>query len=106
MVGKSGIILFKEKQIRIIIALIDKSQEWHLANLAQAANATYVHTSKFITACESLGIVGVERHGKIKNIYLTEKGNEIAKSITNIMEKISVKKEEALENQNLVPKPA
>ncbi len=102
-----GTILFKDKQIRIILALADKNKEWHLADLAAAAQATYVHTSKFITRCEELGIVRFDKHGKTKSLYLTEKGGEIAQNISSIMDKISVKKVEAAPPApNNVAKPA
>src|SRR5208282_4345097 len=94
MANNKGTILFKDKQIRIILALSDHTKEWHLTTLAQAASATYVHTSKFVTRCESLGIISVQRHGKIKSLFLTEKGNEIAKNISSIIEKISIPKVE------------
>lgn len=105
--NSSGTILFKDKQIRIILALADKSKEWHLVDLAAAAQATYVHTSKFISRCQELGIVRFDKHGKKKNLYLTDKGVEIAQSISSIMDRINVKKvEDAPLAPNNVAKPA
>lgn len=87
-------LLFKEKQTKILLALSDKSQEWHLENLAKAADSTYVHASRFISRCEAMGIVVTEKHGRIKSLQLTEKGAEIAKNISSIMEKLNAKQEQ------------
>ena len=95
MAENQGILLFKEKQIKILTALMDKSQAWYLTTLAREANATYVHTSKFVTRCEKLGLISVVKHGKIKTLTLTDKGTEIASGIARIIEKMAVKLEEA-----------
>ncbi|MDE1761707.1 MAG: winged helix-turn-helix transcriptional regulator [Candidatus Micrarchaeota archaeon] len=89
-----GALLLKEKQARIILALTDKGQEWYLTSLAQAAKATYVHTSRFVARCEALGLIQVVKHGKIKTLSLTEKGSEVAKGIASIMERTVAKVEE------------
>jgi predicted transcriptional regulator len=86
--------LLKEKQAKMMIALADKSQKWNLSSLAIAAGVTYVHTSKFISACEKLGIVTSEKHGRIKNISITPKGLIISNLIVEIMAKIASKNQE------------
>ena len=94
MAKNEGTLLFKDKQIGIILALSDKGQEWNITSLARAANATYVHTSKFVARCEGLGLIQVVKHGKIKALSLTEKGSEIAGNISRIVEKLAIKPEE------------
>jgi predicted transcriptional regulator len=76
-------ILFKGKQLLIILALKDSSQNWYTSTLAKAAGATYVHTCNFINECIKLGIVTSEKHGKIKEIKLTEKGTKLADMLSN-----------------------
>jgi predicted transcriptional regulator len=71
-------ILFKDKQLRMLLILKDSSQSWHLSSLAQHASSTYVHACNFVNACESLGIASSEKHGKIKTVKLTEKGYKLA----------------------------
>lgn len=94
MSGNLGALLFKEKQIKVLLAMLDKAQEWNTTGLARAAGATYVHTSKFVTRCEKIGLVAVVKHGKIKALTLTPKGNEIAEGISKVVEKMTVKPEE------------
>ncbi len=84
-----GMLLFKEKQLRLLSLLTRPNKEWHLSDLAKEANVTYVHTSKFIKKCEEYGIVASEKHGRVKRLYLTEKGNKIAKDIASVSERIS-----------------
>lgn len=76
-------ILFKDKHIRILLALRDTTQSWYIASLAKASNTTYVHVCNFLNSCEDLGITGSEKHGKIKLIKLTEKGAKLAETIAN-----------------------
>ncbi|MGI0134440.1 MAG: hypothetical protein ACREBW_05735 [Candidatus Micrarchaeaceae archaeon] len=78
MAAINGNILFKNKQLRILLALRDGSQSWYISSLAKAADTTYVHACNFITACEQLGIMESERHGKIKQVRLTPKGVRVA----------------------------
>ena len=82
-----GPLFFKEKQVRIITALMVE-KEWHMADLAKETNVTYIHTSNFLNKCERLGIISSEKHGRIKRVFLTEKGLEIAKGISSIAHKL------------------
>ncbi|MCL4364844.1 MAG: MarR family transcriptional regulator [Candidatus Marsarchaeota archaeon] len=85
-----GTLLLKDKQAKILSILAGSEKEWHIADLAKAAEVTYVHTSKFIGKCEEAGIVGSERHGRVKRLFLTEKGKDVAKSVSNILDKIRI----------------
>lgn len=82
-----GMLLFKEKQIKLLTALIDE-KEWHMSDLAKATGVTYIHTSNFVSRCERMGIMASEKHGRIKRIFLTEKGMGIAKAINAITQKL------------------
>lgn len=75
-------ILFKDKQARIILLLKNNQQPWYLSTLSKACDTTYVHTSNFIKTCESLGITTNEKHGKIKEIKLTERGMQLAELLS------------------------
>ncbi len=77
-------IVLKDKQAKIFLSLKNTQQPWHISNLATSCGATYVHTHNFIKLCESLGLTTIEKHGKLKEIKLTEKGMQMAEMITNI----------------------
>ncbi len=85
----SGPILIKEKQVKILLLLKNNPQAWHIGTLAVASGTTYVHTHNFLKSCAALGIASIEKHGKIKEIKLTEKGNQLADSLTLIYASIS-----------------
>ena len=89
MEEKEGMLLFKDKQAKLILNLTNDGKEWYLSNLAKDSEVTYIHTSRFVSRCEKLGIIGSERHGKIKRVFLTEKGKAIAQSIQGILNKIN-----------------
>ncbi len=80
-----GMLLLRDKQARILLALVDESREWYLTELAKTADVTYIHTSRFVGRCESSGIMESEKHGKTKRVFLTEKGKRIAQGIRGIM---------------------
>lgn len=94
---KEGMLIFKDKQARLILKLADGKREWYLSELAKSAEVTYIHTTRFITRCEALGLVESEKHGKIKRVFLTEKGRGVAQDIQSILNKM---------NQNPAPPPA
>ncbi|MCL5428126.1 MAG: MarR family winged helix-turn-helix transcriptional regulator [Candidatus Marsarchaeota archaeon] len=83
MEGLDGLI-FKEKQSRILMLMGDSRREWHLSDLAKESGSTYVHASRFVTRCESAGLIGSEMHGKVKRVFLTEKGARIVAKIAEI----------------------
>lgn len=83
MPGNGSSIIFKSKQLRIILALRDVNQSWFISTLAKASDTTYVHACNFITTCERMGIMTSERHGKVKQVKLTEKGLKIAELLAN-----------------------
>ncbi len=94
-----GTLLLKDKQAKILSTLASSDKEWHIADLAKASEVTYVHTSKFISKCEEAGIIGSERHGRVKRLFLTEKGKDVAKSVSNILDKIRPSEPEEPEQQ-------
>lgn len=79
-----GGILLREKQARMLIALKDQSQNWYISSVAKAADTTYVSACNFLIRCEKLGIITAEKHGKIKNVKLTEKGLQVVEHLNGI----------------------
>ncbi len=78
-----GDMLFKKKQLLILLALKDSTQGWYISTLAKAAGATYVHACNFIKECEKMGITTSEKHGKLKMVKLTDKGLKIANMLND-----------------------
>ncbi len=100
MAKESGMLLLKDKQARIILTLAGSEKEWHLSRIAKETGVTYIHTSRFVSKCEKKGIIGSELHGKLKKIFLTEKGKKIALDLKSIITKMnSVEETGQPENQ-------
>ncbi len=100
MADAIGMLFFKDKQLRLLLALANGTKEWYLGDLAKAADVTYVHTSRFVSKCQESGIVGMEKHGKAKRIFLTDKGKDVAASLQGVIAKIN-----QAAPQPQVPKP-
>ncbi len=83
-----GMLLLKEKQVRILSALMNKDREWHLTDLARETAVTYVHISKFVKKCEESGLIESERHGRVKKLVLTDRGEDITREALSMMEKL------------------
>lgn len=95
-----GTLLLKDKQVRILSALMNRDREWHLTDLARETGVTYVHISKFIKRCEESGLIDSDRRGRVKILVLTELGQDIARSAIGMLEKInSVEKPQAQHQQ-------
>ncbi len=105
MTDNIGTLLFKEKQLRLLLALSNTAKEWYLTDLAKAADVTYIHTSRFISRCESAGLVTTEVHGRMKRLFLTAKGKEIAESIMDVVNRIN-QKENTAQQEKQAQQPA
>ncbi len=81
--------LLKEKQAKVLLLLRDQSQGWYISSLAKSSGTTYVHTCNFLLACERLGLVTSEKHGRSKSIRLTEKGAALAESLSAVYTAVS-----------------
>ncbi len=85
----AGTIILKEKQAKILLSLKNTQQPWRIGSLSVACGTTYVHTHNFIKMCTESGLTSIEKHGKIKEIKLTEKGAQVAEMISGIYAIIS-----------------
>lgn len=92
-------IILKQKQIKILIALKDTSQNWYMSTLAKASSTTYVHTCNFLATCETLGITSSEKHGKLKLIKLTERGSKIVELIIGINSLVNSQEQQKVTEQ-------
>lgn len=77
-------IFFRRKPALMLIALKRLSRAKYGSLLAKEVDCTYSHAVKILQNLERLGLVSVEKKGRIKLIVLTKKGTEIAENIENI----------------------
>ncbi len=77
-------IFFRRKPALMLIALKKLSRAKYGSLLAKEVDCTYSHAVKILQNLERLGLVSVEKKGRIKLIVLTKRGTEIAENIENI----------------------
>ena len=84
--GNEELIILKEKQIKIILLLLKQEKNNYISDIAKLTGVSYVHVSRFLSACEDKKLISYEKHGRIKSIFLTDKGKEVANHIEKILE--------------------
>jgi predicted transcriptional regulator len=82
-------IVFRDKQLKILLLLRDKSKDWYISTLAKSSGTTYVHACNFILQCEDRGLTTSERHGKIKVVKLTDRGVQLSEMLHSANELIN-----------------
>jgi len=79
-----GRLILKEKQARLILFMRSSQQPCTTTKLSKECNITYVHATNFINECTKLGLVSIEKHGKLKMLKLTDKGAQLADLVMKI----------------------
>ena len=77
-------IFFRRKPALMLIALRRIARARYGSILAKEVDCTYSHAVKILQNLERLGLVSVEKKGRIKLIVLTKRGTEIADNIENV----------------------
>jgi predicted transcriptional regulator len=79
-------VFFRKKPALILVALRRNNKNRYGSILAKEVDCTYSHAVKILQEMEKAKLVLFEKHGRIKNIQLTEQGNKIAEYIEKIKE--------------------
>jgi len=82
-------IFFRRKPALMLVALRKHSKARYGSILAKEVDCTYSHAVKILQTLEKLGLVVFEKHGRIKLIKLTKRGEEISNNIENIRKSIN-----------------
>ena len=82
-------IFFRRKPALMMIALRKLARVRYGSVLAKEVDCTYSHAVKILQTLETLGLVTFEKKGRIKLIKLTNKGMEVADSISNIRQSVN-----------------
>jgi predicted transcriptional regulator len=85
---KEGIekFLFQEKPVKAILALKKANKPLYAAVISKEIDSTYAHTLNVISTLKELKLVNFQENGRIKQVFLTEVGLEIAKTIEDLSE--------------------
>ena len=82
-------IFFRRKPALMLVALKKHSKARYGSILAKEVDCTYSHAVKILQTLEKLSLVDFEKHGRIKLIKLTKKGEDIADNIEDIKKLIA-----------------
>ena len=77
-------IFFRRKPAMMLVSLKRNTRMRYGSILAKEIDCTYSHAVKILQTLEELGLVILEKKGRIKVIQLTKKGKEVADAIDNI----------------------
>ena len=77
-------VFFRPKPAMILVSLRKDLRNRYGSILAKEVDCTYSHTVKILQEMEKASLVTFEKHGRIKIIKLTDKGQKIAESIEKI----------------------
>ncbi|MEK6932922.1 MAG: hypothetical protein AABW56_03970 [Nanoarchaeota archaeon] len=79
-------VFFRKKPALILVALRKNTKSRYGSILAKEVDCTYSHVVKILQEMESAKLVAFEKHGRIKDIKLTDQGNKVAEHIEKIKE--------------------
>ena len=90
MEGVDPVDLFlREKPVKALVALADKSRVWYARMLAKETDTTYAHIVKILDAFAELGLVVFEKEGRVKIVRLTEQGEELAHEFGAVLRRLA-----------------
>jgi DNA-binding MarR family transcriptional regulator len=77
-------IFFREKPAMMLVTLLNKTTDIYASSLAKIVDCTYSHVVKILQEMNKAGLVNFEKHGRLKVLTLTKKGEDVAKNIDNV----------------------
>ena len=81
-------VFFRRKPAMILVALRSNLKNRYGSVLAKEVDCTYSHAVKILQEMEKAKLVDFQKHGRIKTISLTDKGNKVAEHIEKIKERL------------------
>lgn len=73
------------KPAKILIALNDPNTDSYASAISKKTDCTYSHTVRIIQKLENFGLVESEMKGRKKQLELTDKGQRLAKALSEVM---------------------
>ncbi len=78
--------IFQEKPVKTILALKKADKPLYAAIISKEIDSTYAHTLKVLSVLKELKLVSFHEEGRIKQVFLTEIGLEVANLIMSLSE--------------------
>jgi len=84
-------VFLNEKPVKALIQ-IQAMSEAYSSVIGNEIETTYAHTVKIVGRLEDLGLIHTRRHGRKKFLDTTEKGDEVADALKNLLDKFNGRK--------------
>lgn len=84
----------RTKPVMALVSLADKSRVWYASMLAKEIDCTYSHLVKLLDRMAREGLVSFKREGRVKQVFLTEAGEELAHDFETVVRRLDKKKGE------------
>ncbi len=81
--------ILKKKPVAIVLSLKDTSQSWYPSKLAKVSSASYVYVVNSLARLQEAGWVRFEERGRLKLVFLTERGLQAAAALDELVRKTS-----------------
>jgi len=81
-------IFLHSKPVQMLISLKNERSKY-TTQVSKEVDCTYSHTVKILNMFKKLGLVSFSKKGRIKNVKLTEEGEEIAHEFEGISKKLA-----------------
>jgi len=78
-------LFVREKPVRLLIEINNPRTDNYASELSKSVDCTYSHAVRVIQRFEENSLVDTEEKGRKKNIELTDKGEEIAKKLSKVL---------------------
>ena len=82
-------VFLRKKPARLLMSLKTFRGKRYVSIFAKETDCTYSHVVKLLNTFKKLGLVTFKKEGRVKYIDLTEKGQEIAEAVENVLRKFS-----------------
>ena len=79
--------LLHEKPAMMLV-LLRRKEKNYATSLAKSTDCTYSHTMKILDVFEKNGLIKSEKKGRVRYIYLTEKGEKVAELLDELISEL------------------
>lgn len=74
------------KPVKILIALNDPGTDKYASAISKKTDCTYSHTVRILKKMEASGLVDAEMKGRKKQLELTDRGRDLARSLSEALD--------------------
>jgi DNA-binding MarR family transcriptional regulator len=81
-------LFLHSKPVKILVQLNNPAKENYPSQISREIDCTYSHTVRIIQKLEQNGLVRAEKEGRKKQLQLTEEGQDIAETLSQLLHQL------------------